>query len=55
MKSAMFTLVLIAIFVFVYIKKTGISNISIPKLLFIPAIFIVAYFIDKRLQQKLHK
>lgn len=55
MKSAMFTLVLIAIFVFVYIKKTGLSHISVPKLLFIPAIFIVAYFIDKKLQEKLRK
>ncbi|KMQ01103.1 hypothetical protein BHL47_24155 [Bacillus cereus] len=48
MKEWTFTLVLIAIFLNVYIKKTGITHISLLKLLFIPIIFIVAHFIDKK-------
>ncbi|AAP09592.1 MULTISPECIES: hypothetical protein [Bacillus] len=48
LKEWTFTLVLIAIFLNVYIKKTGITHISLLKLLFIPIIFIVAHFIDKK-------
>ncbi|OQR56499.1 hypothetical protein CDB3_12530 [Bacillus sp. CDB3] len=48
LKEWTFTLVLIAIFLNVYIQKTGITHISLLKLLFIPIIFIVAHFIDKK-------
>ncbi|PFQ29719.1 hypothetical protein [Bacillus cereus] len=48
LKEWMFTLVLIAIFLNVYIQKTEIIHISLLKLLFIPVIFIVAHFIDKK-------
>ncbi|OTY56692.1 hypothetical protein BK746_16775 [Bacillus thuringiensis serovar yosoo] len=48
LKEWMFTLVLIAIFLNVYIQKTGITHISLLKLLFIPVIFIIAHVIDKK-------
>lgn len=48
LKEWMFTLVLIAISLNFYIQKTGITHISLLKLMFIPVIFIVAHFIDKK-------
>ncbi|HDW3057559.1 TPA: hypothetical protein RMI67_005388 [Bacillus cereus] len=48
LKKWTFTLVLIAIFLTAYIQKTGIEYVSLLKLLFIPAIFVVAYFLDKK-------
>ncbi|HGA1022254.1 TPA: hypothetical protein ACIQN7_002590 [Bacillus cereus] len=48
LKEWTFTLVLIAIFLNFHIKKTGITHISLLKLMFIPVIFIVAHFIDKK-------
>ncbi|PFJ05277.1 hypothetical protein COD67_09980 [Bacillus cereus] len=48
LKECTFTLVLIAIFLTAYIQKTGIEHVSLFKLLFIPAIFMVAYFVDKK-------
>ncbi|OKA36660.1 hypothetical protein BACERE00177_04216 [Bacillus mobilis] len=48
LKEWTFTLVLITIFLNVYIQKTGIAHISLLKLLFIPIIFIVAHFRDKK-------
>jgi len=50
MKSLPFTLVLIMIFIFVYIKNVGLDKISIPKLLLIPLIMLIAYMIDRRLE-----
>lgn len=48
LKEWTFTLVLIAISLNVYIQKTGITHISLLKLLLIPVIFIIAHFIDKK-------
>ncbi|MGX5608951.1 hypothetical protein ACWKTZ_21505 [Bacillus cereus] len=48
LKEWIFTLVLIAIFLDVYIRKTGMEHISPLKLLFIPVIFVVAHFADKK-------
>ncbi|MDF9524327.1 hypothetical protein P5815_27850 [Bacillus cereus] len=48
LKEWTFTLVLIAIFLTAYIQKTGIEHVSLLKLLFIPAILVVAYFIDRK-------
>ncbi|NGY93956.1 hypothetical protein F3K44_32095 [Bacillus megaterium] len=52
MKSRVFTLVLIIIFLTYYIKTNGIDNVSPWKLIFIPAIFILSYFVDKALKGK---
>lgn len=35
-----------------YINKTGLEHISIMKLMFIPIIFIAAYFVDKKLDKE---
>lgn len=51
LKEWMFTLVLIAIFLDVYIQKVGIAHISLLKLLFIPVIFVVAHFVDKKFEE----
>ncbi|HDR7608112.1 hypothetical protein [Bacillus mycoides] len=48
LKEWMFTLVLIAIFLDVYIQKVGMAHISLFKLLFIPVIFVVAHFVEKK-------
>ncbi|PGW27166.1 hypothetical protein COD95_02555 [Bacillus thuringiensis] len=48
LKEWIFTLVLIAIFLDVYIQKAGMAHISLFKLLFIPIIFMVAHFLDKK-------
>ncbi|PEN47678.1 hypothetical protein CN630_11760 [Bacillus wiedmannii] len=48
LKEWTFTLVLIAIFLDVYIQKAGMAHISLLKLLFIPIIFVVAHFLDKK-------
>ena len=40
------TLVLICIFITYYIWNTGVRHISIPQLLFIPGIFILAFLIE---------
>lgn len=52
LKSRVFTLVLIIIFLTYYIKTNGIDNVSPWKLIFIPAIFILSYFVDKALKGK---
>ncbi|PEW84293.1 hypothetical protein CN445_22435 [Bacillus cereus] len=48
LKEWMFTLVLIAIFLDVYIQKVGMAQIFLLKLLFIPVIFVVAHFVEKK-------
>lgn len=48
LKEWTFTLVLITIFLDVYIQKAGMVQISLLKLLFIPIIFVVAHFLDKK-------
>lgn len=52
MKTLVFTIILIGVFIFFYVKNTGINNLSITKMLFIPILLILAYFIDKKLEKK---
>ncbi|MED3729638.1 hypothetical protein HPB58_09875 [Priestia filamentosa] len=49
MKEKIFTLVLALIFLTVYITHTSVEDLSLPKLLFIPMIFFLAYLADRKL------